>query len=49
MNIAEHVSLLQVLASSRYMPTSGIIGSSGRTMSNFLKNPQSDLQSGYTR
>jgi hypothetical protein len=30
------VSLLQVGASSGYMPRSGIAGSSGRTMSNFL-------------
>ena len=35
-NIVEHVCLLQVGASSGYMPSSGIAGSSGRTMSNFL-------------
>jgi hypothetical protein len=35
MNIVEHVSLLQVGASSGYMPRRGIAGSSGSTMSNF--------------
>jgi hypothetical protein len=35
MNIVENVSLLQVGASSGYMPRSGIAGSSGRTMSIF--------------
>jgi hypothetical protein len=36
MNIVEHVSLLQVGASSSYMPRSGIIaGSSSSTMPNF--------------
>jgi hypothetical protein len=38
MNIVEHVSLLQVGASSGYMPRSGIAGSSSRTMSNFPRN-----------
>jgi hypothetical protein len=42
----EHVSLLHVGASSGYMPRSGIAGSSGGTMSNFLKNHQTDFQSG---
>jgi hypothetical protein len=47
-NIVEHVSLLQVGTSSGYMPRSGIAGSSGSTMSNFLRNRQTDLQSGCT-
>ena len=36
MNIVEHVSLLQVGASSGYMPRSRIAGSSGTIMSDFL-------------
>ena len=48
MNIVEHVSLLQVGASSGYMPRRGIAGSSGSTMSNFLRNHQTDFQSGGT-
>ena len=48
MNIVEHVSLLQVGASSGYMRRSGIAGSPGSTMSNFLRNRQTDFQSGYT-
>jgi hypothetical protein len=48
MNIMEHVSLLQVGASSEYMPSSGITVFSGSTMSNFLRNHQTDLQSGCT-
>jgi hypothetical protein len=47
-NIVEHVSLLQVGASSGYMLRSGIAGSSGSTMSNFLRNHQTDFQSGCT-
>ena len=47
-NIVEHVSLLHVGASSGYMPRSGISRSSGNTMSNFLRNTQTDFQSGYT-
>jgi hypothetical protein len=46
MNIVEHVSLLQVGASSGYMHRRGIAVSSGRTMSNFLRNHQSDFQNG---
>jgi hypothetical protein len=38
MNIVEHVSFLPVGASSGYMPRRGIAGSSGSTMSNFLRN-----------
>ena len=49
MNIVEDVSLLQVRTSSRYMPRGGINGSSDSTMSaNFLRNYQTDLQSGFT-
>jgi hypothetical protein len=40
MNIVEHASLLQVGSSSGYTPRSGIAGSSGSTMSNFLRKPQ---------
>jgi hypothetical protein len=42
MNIVGHVSLLNVEASSGYMSRSGIAGSSGSTMSNFLKNLQTN-------
>jgi hypothetical protein len=48
MNIVKHVFLLQVGASSGYMPKSGITGSSGGIMSNFLRNRQTDIQSGCT-
>jgi hypothetical protein len=48
MNIVEHVSLLQVGTSSGYMPRYGIAGSSSSTMSNFLRNCQTDFQSGCT-
>jgi hypothetical protein len=48
MNIVEHVSLLAVGTSSGYMPRRGIAGSSGSTMSNFLRNSQIDFQSGCT-
>jgi hypothetical protein len=46
MNTVEHVSLLHVGVSSAYMPRSGTAGSSGSTMSNFLRNRQPDFQSG---
>jgi hypothetical protein len=46
MNIVEHVSLLHVGASSGYMARNGIAGSSDSTMSNFLRNRQTDFQSG---
>ena len=48
MNIVVHVSLLYVGASLGYIPRSGITGSSGSTMSNFLRNYQTDFQSGCT-
>jgi hypothetical protein len=46
MNIAEHVSLWYGGASFGYMPRSGIAGSWGSTISNFLGNSQIDFQSG---
>jgi hypothetical protein len=46
MNIVEHVSFLPVGASSGYMSRRGIAGSYGSTMSNFLRNRQTDFQSG---
>jgi hypothetical protein len=48
MNMVEHVSLLYVGASSGYMLRTGIAGSSGSTMSNFLRTYQTDFQSGCT-
>ena len=48
MNIVEHVSSLGVGTSSGYMPRRGIAGSSGSTMSSFLRNRQTDFQSGCT-
>ena len=48
MNIVEHVSLWYGGASFEYMPRSGIAESLGRTISNFLKNCQIDLQNGFT-
>ena len=48
MNIVVHVSLLYVEASFGYMPRSGIAVSTGNTMSNFLRNRQTDFQSGCT-
>jgi len=46
MNIVEHVSFLYVGASFGYMPKRGIAGSSGSSMSNFLRNLQTDFQNG---
>jgi hypothetical protein len=43
MNIGEYVSLLHGGASSRYMLRSGIAGSSGQTMSSFLRNHKTDF------
>jgi hypothetical protein len=49
MNTVEHVPLLHVGESSGYMPKSGIAGSSGNnTVSNFLRNCQTDFHSGCT-
>jgi hypothetical protein len=55
MNIVEHVSLLQVGTFSGYMIRRGIaiwypltIGSSNSTMSNFLRNNQTEFQGGCT-
>ena len=48
MNILKHVFLLYVAASFECMPRSGIVGSSGKTMSNFLRNSQTDFHSGCT-
>ena len=45
MNMVEHVSLLQVGTSFGYMPKRGIAGSFGSTISNFLRNHQTDFQS----
>ena len=46
-NIVKHVSLLYVGASFGYMSRSGIAGSSGRTISNFLRNWQIVFQSSF--
>ena len=48
MNIVEHVFLLPVGTSSGYMHRRGIAGSSGSTMPDFLRNHQTDFQSGCT-
>ena len=48
MDIVDYVSLLPVGTSSEYMPRRGILGSSSSTMSNFLRNYQTDFQSGCT-
>jgi hypothetical protein len=48
MNIVEHVSLLYVEGSFEYMRRSGIVRSSVNTISSFLRNCQTDIQSGYT-
>ena len=38
MNMVKHVFLLDIKATFWYMPGSGIAGSLGNTMSNFLRN-----------
>jgi hypothetical protein len=48
MNVVEHLSLLYVVASFEYMPSSGIIGSPSRITSNFLRSHQIDFQSSCT-
>ena len=48
MNIVEHVSLLHARESSGYISRSGIAGSSGSVMPSFLRNHQTDFQSGCT-
>jgi hypothetical protein len=48
MNIVEHVPLWYLRTSFVYMPKSAIARSSGRYISNFLKNLQIDFQSGWT-
>ena len=45
MNIVEHIYLQDILD---IYPGVGIAGSSSRTISNFLGNYQTSLQSGYT-
>ena len=47
MNIVAYVSLLYVEASFGYMLSSSIGGSSGSTISNFLRNCQTDFQRLY--
>jgi hypothetical protein len=42
-NIMKNVSLLNVEASSGYMPKSGITGSPGRTICSFPRNRQTDF------
>ena len=48
MNIVEHVSLLPAGTSSGYMPRSGIVGSSGSTISSFLRNCQTDFNNSFS-
>jgi hypothetical protein len=48
MTIMEHVFFLPVGTSSGYMPRRGIVRSSSSTMSSFLRNRQTDFQSGCT-
>jgi hypothetical protein len=47
MNIVENVSVLPV-GTSGYRPRRGIAGSYSSTMSNYLRNQQTDFQSGCT-
>jgi hypothetical protein len=48
MNLVEHVPLWHCGASFGYNTKSGIAGSSGRSISNFLRKLQIDFQSGCT-
>ena len=48
MNIVEHVSFLTVGTSSGYMSRRGIAGTSGSIIYSYLRNCQSDFQSGCT-
>ena len=48
LNIVEHVSLWYGGVPFGYMSKSGIAGSSGRSISNFLRNLQIDFQIGCT-
>jgi hypothetical protein len=48
MSVVEHVSFLPVGTSSGYMSRRSIAGSSSSTMSNFLRNCQTDFQRGCT-
>ena len=48
MNIEEQELLWYDEASFGYMPRSGVSESSGRTICNFLRNYQTDFQSGST-
>jgi hypothetical protein len=48
MNIVGHMPLLYVGASFGCMTSHGVAGSSGRTISNLLKNNQIDFESGCT-
>jgi hypothetical protein len=48
MNIVKHVNILPVGTSSGYMPGSGTAGSSSSKMCSFLRNRQTDFQSGWT-
>jgi hypothetical protein len=47
MNIMEHMPLWNGRVSFGYIPKSGIAGSSGRSISNFLRKLQIDFQSSY--
>jgi hypothetical protein len=48
MNIVEHVPLWPGGASFGYIPKTGIAGSSGRSIFNFMRNLQIDFQGGCT-
>jgi hypothetical protein len=48
MNIVEHVLLWHGMATFAYISKSGIVGSSGRSITNILRNLQVDFQSTCT-